>query len=29
LQIGHPARQVKIHGSVMLHMRREWQYCLH
>src|ERR1700687_3598760 len=29
LQIGHPARQVKIHGGVMLHLRREWQYCLH
>ena len=29
LQIGHPARQVKFHESVMLHPRREWQYRLH
>ena len=29
MQIGHPARQVKFHESVMLHLRREWQYRLH
>ncbi len=29
MQIGHPARQVKFHGSVMLHPRREWQYHFH